>query len=209
MARPQSVIRSNDPGVLRAAEHWTPPVGRWIFYQPGVLYAADEVLEREVDLQARQRPAYTAVIPPPQPMCWLFLRSGCPARPTSEPIFQDRRYRVAVYSALLANVRGDTYSTPASLDCDSMVRGAEVCSRVGLTNSEKSEALPEADLVVPVPADLGDRLTTALSATPSTVILDTFAAHREATSWVNNGRRLHGETGTCIFCRSGLADELL
>src|SRR5580693_4528408 len=48
-----------DPQVLRAAEHWTAPVGRWVFDQPGVLYSADEVLEREVDLQACQRPPYT------------------------------------------------------------------------------------------------------------------------------------------------------
>src|SRR6202022_4711722 len=50
-----------DLEMLRAAEEWAPPVGRWVFDQPWVLDAADEALEREVDLQARQRTAHTAV----------------------------------------------------------------------------------------------------------------------------------------------------
>jgi wobble nucleotide-excising tRNase len=79
--------------------------------------------------------------------------------------------------------------------------------KIGLINSDESEALSAAELVVGVPADFGDRLATALSATPSTVILDTLAAHPEATSWVNNGRHLHGSTDTCIFCGSGLTNE--
>ena len=50
-----------DPQVLRAAEHRAAPVGRRIFDQAGVFNAADEVLEREIHLQARQRPAHTTV----------------------------------------------------------------------------------------------------------------------------------------------------
>src|ERR1700686_5137250 len=50
-----------DPQMLRAAEEWAPPVGRWVFDEPWVLDAADEGLEREVDLQSRQRTAHTAV----------------------------------------------------------------------------------------------------------------------------------------------------
>lgn len=83
----------------------------------------------------------------------------------------------------------------------------ELREKIGLINSDKSEALPDADLVVSVPPDLADRLSTALSATPSTVILDTLAAHPEATSWVDTGRHLHRGSGTCIFCGSTLTGE--
>lgn len=83
----------------------------------------------------------------------------------------------------------------------------ELREKIGLINSDKAEALPKVDLVVAVRGDLDERVRRALSATPSTVILDTLAAHPEATSWVDAGRHLHGETDTCIFCGSYLTDE--
>ena len=45
----------------RAAEDLVPPVGRRIDDQARILDAAEEVLQREVDLQARERTAHTAV----------------------------------------------------------------------------------------------------------------------------------------------------
>src|ERR1700675_3576922 len=47
-----------DLEMQRAAEEWAPPVGRWVFDESWVLDAADEALEREVDLQACQRAAH-------------------------------------------------------------------------------------------------------------------------------------------------------
>lgn len=85
--------------------------------------------------------------------------------------------------------------------------GQELRDKIGVINSEKSEALPEANLVVALPLGLDRRLSSALATTPSTIILDTLAAHPAATSWVDAGRHLHSETETCIFCGSDLSAE--
>lgn len=74
-------------------------------------------------------------------------------------------------------------------------------------NSDKLEALPENDFTAAVPNGLDARLSAALSATPTSIVLDTLAAHPEATSWVDSGRHLHSGVDNCIFCGSGLTEE--
>ncbi|BBZ80040.1 hypothetical protein MANY_53770 [Mycolicibacterium anyangense] len=83
----------------------------------------------------------------------------------------------------------------------------EMREKVGIINSDRLEALAEPSLPVAVPSDLVERLSPALSATPSTIVLDTLAEHPEATPWVDAGRRLHEEAPDCIFCGSKLTDE--
>lgn len=83
----------------------------------------------------------------------------------------------------------------------------ELQSNVGVVNSDKADAIPENRLVVAAPDGLSQRLATTLSTTPATIILDTLEAHPDATSWVDEGRRLHGGVETCIFCGAPLSDE--
>ncbi|MEC5152456.1 AAA family ATPase [Cryobacterium sp. GrIS_2_6] len=79
--------------------------------------------------------------------------------------------------------------------------------RISVINSDKSDPQPDDQLVVPALEDLAARLSTALSRTPSTIILDTLAAHPEATSWVDEGRHLHEGIDVCLFCGSPLTAE--
>ncbi|MGK0740778.1 AAA family ATPase [Leucobacter sp. Z1108] len=83
----------------------------------------------------------------------------------------------------------------------------ELRSNVGVVNSEKADTIPENQLVVAVPDGLSQRLATALSTTPATIILDTLEAHPDATSWVDEGRDLHGGVDICIFCGAPFSDE--
>lgn len=84
---------------------------------------------------------------------------------------------------------------------------ADFQEKTGLINADKAEPLPEDDLVVNAVDGIAARISSALSATPSTIILDTLAAHPEATSWVSEGRRHHEGVDTCIFCGSPLTEE--
>ncbi|RFZ15663.1 hypothetical protein DSM43518_00215 [Mycobacterium marinum] len=87
------------------------------------------------------------------------------------------------------------------------LKEAELREKAGVINSDKSEPLPETTLTVTVPSKLDERLSMALSAAPSTIVLDTLAAHPEATSWVDSGRHLHRAADECIFCGSIFSDE--
>lgn len=80
-------------------------------------------------------------------------------------------------------------------------------AKIGLINSDKSEALAEETLVVTAADDLRQRLAESLATTPTTIILDTLAAHPAAASWVDQGRHLHAGVDTCIFCGSPLTHE--
>lgn len=82
----------------------------------------------------------------------------------------------------------------------------ELQSNIGVVNSDKADAIPENQLVVAAPKGLNQRLATALSTTPTTIILDTLEAHPDATRWVDEGRHLHDGIDTCIFCGSPLSD---
>lgn len=85
--------------------------------------------------------------------------------------------------------------------------GQELQTNVGIVNSDKADAIPESQLVVAAPDGLSQRLATALSTTPVTIILDSLEAHPAATGWVDEGRHLHDGVDTCIFCGSPLSDE--
>lgn len=83
----------------------------------------------------------------------------------------------------------------------------ELQEKIGLISSRKADPIPEEPLLVQAPNDLPERLSTALAASPLSIILDTLTAHPEATSWVDDGRHLHGELGECIFCGAPLTSE--
>ncbi|EPH14520.1 hypothetical protein HMPREF1484_01823 [Dermabacter sp. HFH0086] len=83
----------------------------------------------------------------------------------------------------------------------------ELQNNIGVVNSDKADAIPKNQLTVAAPDGLRQRLATALSTTPTTIILDTLEAHPDATSWVDEGRHLHGGVETCIFCGAPLSDE--
>jgi wobble nucleotide-excising tRNase len=78
---------------------------------------------------------------------------------------------------------------------------------VGIINADKAEELAEVPLDVSVPVDLHKHLTTALSTTPTTIILESLRDNPAATPWVDEGRHLHDGVKTCIFCGSELTDE--
>lgn len=83
----------------------------------------------------------------------------------------------------------------------------ELQTNVGIVNSDKADAISERQLVVAVPDGFSERLATALSTTPTTIVLDSLEAHPVATSWVDEGRHLHDGVDTCIFCGSPLTAE--
>lgn len=83
----------------------------------------------------------------------------------------------------------------------------ELQAKIGLINTDNAEAIDDANLVVSAPSDTHERLSVALGITPSTIVLDTLAAHPEATSWVDGGRHLHDGVDTCIFCGSPLTAD--
>lgn len=47
----------------------------------------------------------------------------------------------------------------------------------------------------------------ALEETPVAVVLDTLQRHPEATSWVEEGRHLHGKSTQCLYCGGALSAE--
>ncbi|AZQ77834.1 hypothetical protein EJ997_11270 [Flaviflexus ciconiae] len=88
-----------------------------------------------------------------------------------------------------------------------LLSDSKLQENVGIVNSDQSDAIPKNLLTVTAPDGLSQRLATALSTTPTTIILDTLEAHPDATSWVDEGRHLHGGVETCIFCGAPLTDE--
>ena len=78
---------------------------------------------------------------------------------------------------------------------------------VGIINADKAEELAEVPLDVSVPVDLHKHLTTALSTTPTTIVLESLRENPAATPWVDEGRHFHDGMNTCIFCGSELTDE--
>jgi len=83
----------------------------------------------------------------------------------------------------------------------------ELQEKIGIISSGKSDPLPDDELIAQVPDRLAERVSTALAASPSTIILNTLAAHPEATAWVGEGRHLHQGLDVCIFCGAPLSDE--
>lgn len=73
-------------------------------------------------------------------------------------------------------------------------------TKISLVNSSKSDPLSDRLLTVESPVDLAQRLTAALAASPTTIMLDTLANHPMATTWVDEGRHLHNGIDVCLFC---------
>lgn len=88
-----------------------------------------------------------------------------------------------------------------------LLTAQELQNNLGIINSDKADVIPENQLVVAASDDLGQRLAKALSTAPTTITLDTLEAHPDATSWVDEGRRLHDGVESCIFCGCPLSDE--
>lgn len=78
----------------------------------------------------------------------------------------------------------------------------ELQTKIGIVNSDKAEPIDLKQLVVIPAQDITDRLRTALSTTPTNILLESLATHPHATNWVNDGRKLHENTDECIFCGS-------
>lgn len=94
-----------------------------------------------------------------------------------------------------------------SHDTWKLLNDQDLHNRIGIVNSDKSDLIVENSLKVTVDDRLRQRIETALSTTPTTIVLDTLKTRPDATSWVDEGRHLHEHSETCIFCGSRLSDE--
>ncbi|WP_313811873.1 AAA family ATPase [Glutamicibacter sp.] len=83
----------------------------------------------------------------------------------------------------------------------------ELQVKIGIVNSDKAELIDLKQIVVATAQSLEDRAVSALGATPTNILLDSLAAHPQATNWVNEGRGLHENIDECIFCGSDFTVE--
>ena len=77
-------------------------------------------------------------------------------------------------------------------------------SRIG---SENKEIIAEIDAPPNISKIFIEDLVSLLTQTPASVILNTLERHPEATNWVDDGRELHANEDTCIFCGSSFSEE--
>lgn len=73
--------------------------------------------------------------------------------------------------------------------------------------SKREDGIKPADLALHARAELSSDAAELLSITPTTVMLESLAAHPEATKWVQTGRQFHHDVDQCIYCGSLLTDE--
>jgi wobble nucleotide-excising tRNase len=83
----------------------------------------------------------------------------------------------------------------------------ELQDRIAVVNSAKANPLPVMSLISNADENLRKRIESALETRPSSIILESLAAHPEATTWVDDGRHLHDGVDTCIYCGSTLTSE--
>lgn len=77
---------------------------------------------------------------------------------------------------------------------------ADLAAKQALIQSDERSVVTSSTTSVHAPADLVSRIGGYLRATPVTLVLDSLAAHPHATTWVQDGQRLHEGVDTCIFC---------
>ena len=77
-------------------------------------------------------------------------------------------------------------------------------SRIG---SENKEIIAKIETPPNISKIFIEDLVSLLEQTPASVILNTLERHPEATNWVDDGRKLHTNENTCIFCGSVFSEE--
>jgi len=82
----------------------------------------------------------------------------------------------------------------------------ELAAKQQLISGGNKELLTTRRFSLAVRDDMVDTAQRLLVATPVTIVLDTLQAHPEASGWVQEGVRLHGDTSTCSFCGGELSD---
>lgn len=90
-----------------------------------------------------------------------------------------------------------------------MLNEVELKKKLSIINSSNAEKIDRVDICVAPKDDLTIRLSNALRATPTTVLLRSLVDHPEASSWVSQGRNLHEGLSECIFCGGDLGVDRL
>lgn len=71
-------------------------------------------------------------------------------------------------------------------------------------NSDERQTVATKLYSCKIRSELPGESAEALAASPVSVVLDTLKEHEEASSWVDNGRLIHENLDTCIFCGGDL-----
>lgn len=87
-----------------------------------------------------------------------------------------------------------------SIDDWAKLDPATLAARVATAQATNREKLEVGRFSVTVEATIPTRITDALAKSPVSVVLDSLAAHAGATSWVQDGLKLHENSNECIFC---------
>lgn len=77
---------------------------------------------------------------------------------------------------------------------------------IATVTSDNREAVAIRSYSLTVRPELKQEAETLLDESPVSVVLDTLKEHEEAASWVEEGRGLHKDSPTCIFCGGNLDD---
>lgn len=83
---------------------------------------------------------------------------------------------------------------------------ASLASRVTTAQTTNRDPLNVGEFAVEIEEGVASRIKAALAKTPVSVILDSLAAHANATNWVDKGRVLHEDLSECIFCGGALSE---
>ena len=74
-------------------------------------------------------------------------------------------------------------------------------------NSDERQTVVAKSYSLTIRSELPDEAAAALATSPVSVVLDTLKEHEEASSWVENGRRIHKGLDNCIFCGGDLTKD--
>lgn len=74
-------------------------------------------------------------------------------------------------------------------------------------NSDERQTVVGKSYSLTIRSELPGEASAALAASPVSVVLDTLKEHEEASSWVENGRRIHKGLDNCIFCGGDLTED--
>lgn len=83
---------------------------------------------------------------------------------------------------------------------------ATLATRVTTAQTTNRDPLKVGEFAVAIEEGVASRIKAALAKSPVSVILDSLAAHANATNWVDEGRALHEDLSECIFCGGALSE---
>lgn len=83
----------------------------------------------------------------------------------------------------------------------------ELAAKKHLISGDNKSPLSISNSRLTIRPDLVDTTKRLLAATPVTIVLDTIHTHPEASSWVQEGSRLHRDSSTCAFCGGPLSGD--